>query len=786
MKVLTPIRSRLNFWVAFLAITLPFLFLIFHNIFDINLGEWGIILAVLVCLGLLGFLTWRGIRNKGKLPQTGLEGWLLLGLLALGISLALSKDIRMGIEQAATSIGFVVLFYLLILWFQSGLSKNGILAGAGVVSGIVTGMAGLEVYYWYWQWFQGNGMTLAMPPYPYRLVSVLGHPNFYMAFVNLMAPLVLIWMLRTRKRLIRLGAMLWMAFYLLSVPFSSSRGGWFGMVAWMGILALIGFQQSKYWLKLKDLFQRHRILTIAAGLVVTAVALFAAYKMWVVFSNNPTHATDPFGGRLELWGDALNVWKLSPWWGIGVGRYLYGYLQVTDVFPPGFWSFHAHDLFLTTLAEQGIIGLIAFMGLVIAGLLRLNEWRRQAIPEWRWQMTAMFAAIIGWLIHSLFDDFTNTLPVMVIVVIFLALLRADVRPAEDCPSRFSVNWLFAPVLAAIVLLGWLAWGNAPFDSALGEASQWRWKHAAQLAEQSTQRDPNFVYYQVEAGLIWSRAWGQTGDTAALFMARQHLSKALRLEPSLSMVWANAAVLDWYDNRPDLAIPRMQEAIRLSAYEPTYKLNLAWFFEQQGNFMDAKALYAQVLQSSPQWINHPFWQSSEFRREISAEALLQQQEKDKEHPPYWQLASQAALRGQVEEAKRMVTLSKSQTEDPMAITVNQIRIAEAEKDKEAAQKGYNDLMTLIVSNYIGDSPILAQMYARFHKRAGFDMEVVPGYLKLSQDFGQFQVLDAHFYQQLSTGNCQGAEQMLLALQKARNGGQVVSEPFLGCSYQWDGE
>jgi hypothetical protein len=89
------------------------------------------------------------------------------------------------------------------------------------------------------------------------------------------------------------------------------------------------------------------------------------------------------------------------------------------------------------------------------------------------------------------------------------------------------------------------------------------------------------------------------------------------------------------------------------------------------------------------------------------------------------------------------------------------------------------LNLVAGNYLGDAPYLANMYARFHKRDGFEIEVVPGYLRLTGDLGQFGVLAQYLSQKAAAGNCSEAEKMLQALEKAKSSGLVIPDSIRGC-------
>ncbi len=759
------ILKRWRFWVSFLAAALPFLSLVLGGILGLGavsdrLGLASGVLAVI-------YLAWRSLARRASLPPSGLEGVLLAGLLAVILSLVFSPDPRMGLEQALGSLGYVLMFYVLVDAFAAGASRTGAVYGLLFASGIVVAFAVLETYAWYSAWWQQSGSILAMPPYPYRMISLLGHSNAYMAFANLAAPLALVIFLTSPRRVVRFAAGLWMAFYAISVPFSSSRGGWLGAAAWIGLLVLFWLAQGARWRRWLAWLGRFKVWGYAGVALLALLGLAAALQAFLTFAAHPSHGSDPFGGRSELWGSALRVWQSSPWVGAGVGRYPYEYLRVTPDFPPRFWSPHAHNMYLTVLAEQGLVGFAAFMALVVVGLIFVFRWQHNSPAQLRPWGAALVAGMVGWLVHSTFDDFTNTLPVMVMVVLLAALLRSMACPHPGRLSRIPLVVLLAFVVGAVGLGGWLTWSGAPFEAALKAApgpGEIGWRQAAQLAEESARRDPFFVYYQVEAGLAWAQAWGESGDPTDLARARDDLARGLEMEPHFSMAWANAAVLDWFAGEQNLAVDRMQRAVAMAPHEPSYPLNLGLFLETLGRSDEAAEAYRKALDLEASWSTHPFWEASALRQQVAGAVKQAYLRSLEETPPYWKQAQEALDAGQIEESRAALALARAVGEDSIAVLIVQARIDQASGNEAGAQAGYLQLVSKLNASTIQDGPYLASIYASTHRRKGFDLETAPGYFKVRPDVGQQAVLRAWYLEQVSAGDCDAARKTWLAVRR----------------------
>ena len=247
--------------------------------------------------GLLGWLVWRGLLGKGRLPRGGLRWVLGLGLLALGLSLVNSADPRQSLWRTAELVGLALLFFVLLDGFAVGwLRRSAALNALLTVSGLVMLLALLETYAWYLGWFGGMGSG-QWPPYPYRFSSIFGYSNVLMSLANLGAPLALLLLFQARGRAGRVGATAWLLLYLAVIPFSSSRGGWIGLGAWLGVLALLWLIEARPWRTIRSwrLWQQALLgLGLLGGL---AAAGFLGLRFWLAFSANPSHGGDPFGGR---------------------------------------------------------------------------------------------------------------------------------------------------------------------------------------------------------------------------------------------------------------------------------------------------------------------------------------------------------------------------------------------------------------------------------------------------------------------------------------------------------
>jgi len=151
-------------------------------------------------------------------------------------------------------------------------------------------------------------------------------------------------------------------------------------------------------------------------------------------------------GRYQAWQAALDATATDPLTGIGPGTYEYFWAAQGSI--PGFIR-DAHSLYLETLAELGIVGLILVAGFVF-GVIGFGTWRSfSASPARRPWLAAATAACIAFAAAAAVDWAWE---LTVIPIVFM-LLAAGILAYRGNRSQQSPQGSLAPrlILAAIAL-----------------------------------------------------------------------------------------------------------------------------------------------------------------------------------------------------------------------------------------------------------------------------------------------------------------------------------------------
>ncbi len=159
---------------------------------------------------------------------------------------------------------------------------------------------------------------------------------------------------------------------------------------------------------------RPRRATLLAGALAGGIAALALLPRITSGSgssvNDPTH-------RLELWQDVLRMTPHFPVFGAGFNAFGTSYYRYKSIWP-GVWFGEAHNEYLQSLADAGVLGFGLVLGLV--ALLLLRAWRSaQAGPV----ETGIACAVIAGCAHN-FVEFNWQIPANAVTFAALAGLAA--------------------------------------------------------------------------------------------------------------------------------------------------------------------------------------------------------------------------------------------------------------------------------------------------------------------------------------------------------------------------
>lgn len=309
-----------------------------------------------------------------------------------------------------------------------------------------------------YEFFGGSGaLHLLVNQRYFRAFGTFGQPNPFGGFMGLVAPLaimsvyaqaIMIYSEWRKKHLISIQHVSIFVFYALCVGVivfglfaSYSRGAWLGFAASMGILTLS--LPRKLWHSLTLSVSALVILTtgfyldlIPATIINRLRTITDAFSINIDVRNvDITSANYAVVERLAHWQAAVRMGEGNPWLGVGLGNYVDGYREYSLInwdLPLG----HAHNYYLNTLAETGILGLIFYGAMWTTIILMTWQVRQHPDKAARAIAVGLLGTWVYLIVHSLTDNlYVNNMFIHLGVI--LGLLATLQRQATSFRSYLS-------------------------------------------------------------------------------------------------------------------------------------------------------------------------------------------------------------------------------------------------------------------------------------------------------------------------------------------------------------
>jgi O-antigen ligase len=224
-------------------------------------------------------------------------------------------------------------------------------------------------------------------PWIGRVPSFLFHFNALAGYLNLVLPFALALTVMSPSGALRRLAGTCFALGSLTLVLTQSRGGLvaYGAVVLVAVLYLAKSRKTRFWLL--------ALFPIAAVIAVPIIALY---------SERAAHFDELTAvSRLVLFGAAFSMFLSSPIIGVGYGNFR----ELSATMIPGTTVLiDSHNLYLQLLSETGIVGLGAFL-VIMVGMMRLalRQFRCPRTPFDQVIGFGAFAAIVSVLVHGLVD-----------------------------------------------------------------------------------------------------------------------------------------------------------------------------------------------------------------------------------------------------------------------------------------------------------------------------------------------------------------------------------------------
>jgi O-antigen ligase len=346
-----------------------------------------------------------------------MERLLVAYVLLYAIQAAYSLDFQLALQQVVFFFVPFSLAYCLLreLEWDPKLVKICLLSVVGLTL-LFSGVAFVE--YLSKKIFLNHKLMATNANHAYFAVnSVFYDSNIFgrflaVAMVLLAVTLVYRWRPRDQLAAVAALAIMWVALVL-----SLSRSGLGALLGGLVVLAAVRWRISRAVVA--------GVAVVAAGAAVVAIS---PHTFGLEQGTNGVLA-----GRGSLVTGGLDMFGQRPGWGYGSGSFQTEYLRqhppctafrTTDCSPGGVGD--SHTLPVTIAAEQGMIGVVVYLGLMLAALITLLR-RARGDPA----RVAVAAAFVALVVHTLvYDDFLSDPITWTLLAVGAALARAR-RPVLE-------------------------------------------------------------------------------------------------------------------------------------------------------------------------------------------------------------------------------------------------------------------------------------------------------------------------------------------------------------------
>jgi O-antigen ligase len=279
----------------------------------------------------------------------------------------------------------------------------------GVTAASVIGAAAAGIYQAFAhvgpETFQARGLT--------RAYGAFGEPNPFAGYLEMTVPLLiavsLAWLVPIRRGSAAKRPAGWfvglvgggVAFGSVAMVVSQSRGGLLGFAAGVATVLVLHGGWARFLV----------LASVALVLLVLVLPPFGPKirDRIVTGIGNPTSATQvkvenwAAQERMAHWRAGLSMWSKYPLLGVGAGNYSDHYREETKI-----WRFriprgHAHNAYIQAAAQSGIVGLAAYMALVVTVLATLVKRLRDSGPDTRYVVVGAIGVTAAVMVHGFFD-----------------------------------------------------------------------------------------------------------------------------------------------------------------------------------------------------------------------------------------------------------------------------------------------------------------------------------------------------------------------------------------------
>lgn len=570
-----------------------------------------------------GIAMWLAVAvvNPFWRPRTTLAPAFAAALAAFVIGTLASRQPRLGAEYLAWSILLAALYLLLQRLMASPFFRPR-MVGFATVAGVVIGVVFLGAIVARWiPWWDTIGRLTAPPLRPGFEGLVYGNPSAVMTASLLLAgPAIAVLWGGSRLRSLLAGAIAALASTVTLL--SGSRAGWLALAITVGLVgSILLLAPDRRKAIVAGLGSRTaRLVGIPAVLAVLAIGVVVGPGLFArVLSGGGETA------RVGFYVASLRMFESSPLTGTGPGTW--APLRIANTAPGelDYYIPHAHDVYLQTLAEFGVVGLVAGLVVVVALVRLIRDALRDAEPLRRRMGWATLFVSVYFGTHQLLDFYPNAPAIMFVFAIPIAWLDAtasNVRPSRrrvaaagdrlKLPRQAFAIAGSAAVIGAVVFLAWSEGAALRMDAGVTALNRGDPSSAVGPLTEAVARDPAMPAYHFALGL----ALANTGDLAGAepeFLASANAD-------GLPEAWLDLAAVRALRGDRTGAADALDRARRFGDQQPAVAIAAGAVALDIGDRGAAVSAFSEALLRAPSLAGDEWWNADRERSSAAREAF----------------------------------------------------------------------------------------------------------------------------------------------------------------------
>jgi putative inorganic carbon (HCO3(-)) transporter len=346
----------------------------------------------------LALIAWAGALALAQTARVAVSGEKLrappgftAALLFLGAGLL---AVPTAIDQPGAAAKFLLLvgsvvLYLLIGMFLIDWRKVTVLLWALVLLGFIISVH--AIFQYLTGQFSRVGFISSTGAVEYRIASVFPHPNALAGFLAIIVPMAICLVGYFKSLLAKVFCSIVAILATIAVVLTFSRGALVALIA----LPVVLVRDRRAW---------PFIAVALAAIVLLAPGIWRDRVAQSAQTDRPEIAT-----RLDFWQAAGTMFRHHPLLGVGLNSFAPAYIALErpgrTFLGGGFLNAPetAHNVYLTVLAEQGLIGITGLIVLFGTFLAMMNRLRGSPDPRVRVLGLGLLGSLVVLLVHNFFD-----------------------------------------------------------------------------------------------------------------------------------------------------------------------------------------------------------------------------------------------------------------------------------------------------------------------------------------------------------------------------------------------